>query len=167
MSLSIPNFPTDNLYKFMALSGLFIATFCFGTLTYSLIQTENQIDLTRVQSEHVDDMLEDLKSGFDTKEFDAQNQRKRFDYYQKQYNELHKQIALLHDDVFMIKNRVLLRGTIIGILISFFGFLLWFFRVQIHLDRIVKINIKKLEAELETAQLELRNRKKLEHDPTP
>ena len=36
--MTIPNLPTDNLYKLVSLTGVFLAVICFGLLEYRLSQ---------------------------------------------------------------------------------------------------------------------------------
>ncbi|WP_299879872.1 hypothetical protein [uncultured Cocleimonas sp.] len=40
--MNIPNLPTDNLYKFVALTGVFLTLVCFGVIEYRITQ---QIEL--------------------------------------------------------------------------------------------------------------------------
>ena len=73
MSIPIPSLPTDNLYKFLALSGLFLALFSLFITNSSLEKLEPLVGVATVESAILDDMKKasDFRKTEISKEIDA------------------------------------------------------------------------------------------------
>ena len=68
--MNIPNLPTDNLYKFMALSGLVLfiistiyPTYYIDNLTSEVHETGTEIGLFKIETKMVDEKIKDV--GYD------------------------------------------------------------------------------------------------------
>jgi len=174
---SFPSLPTDNLYKFMALTGFFIYLICLGFMTFdnydwgvkrarveSLVERmkENKIEAEEVQtrSQGLFDRLE--KNASELSEREMITTKNEFD----KTNELLLEIESLGNEVeeLLIPMRAqeksiiykeALRGKNFGFWLGFIGFALWYLMVQRHQDKVLRNNTLKSELELEKATLEL------------
>ena len=79
--MNIPNLPTDNLYKFMALSGLVLfiistiyPTYYIDNLTSEVYETGTEIGLFKIELKMVDEKIKDVGH-------DVEQLRKRVDRY--------------------------------------------------------------------------------------
>ncbi len=146
--------PTDNLYKFIAISGISLLIFC-GHLNWNTQQTllqklediETEVDVLSFQQTTLDN---DLKKDKDTTNKQRSNspiaisQKKQLSNIQ---NELQIKGILLKGKAKSLrritndsKNLFVFTTTIgtIGILMAFFGFFMWYYKVQVHHDRSIK-----------------------------
>jgi len=69
MNLPVPTLPTDNLYKFMALSGLAIVIFSFvfpmirmSEIKLKLVEVETQTELLEIETKDYEFRFNELKS---------------------------------------------------------------------------------------------------------
>ena len=146
MSMQIPNLPTDNLYKFIALSGLSIFLFSFFIplyLNYSINQQIAEVlsDLHVVESKM--DRLENTPK-------DSPHFERRFKEVEllndkvRKANELTKYLRLNQLSVLNYKYI----GVTIGVFLSVLGFYLWYTRVQKYLDKELRNNSENNQSEL-------------------
>ena len=172
--MSIPTPPTDNLYKFLALSGLVLYLFSLSypfiaskqldreidqvteeitVLEIEVINFETEIKIFDKEIQSLAKDIEDLEALDDTllTEEDREWRKKNMAEKKEQLldlmmrtGEIGKRVALAE-----VKNERLKRlltevrvirilgvvGTCLGGAIAIVGFMLWYFRVQIYLDR--------------------------------
>lgn len=143
MAISIPNLPTDNLYKFMALSGLFAMLASTLVVSYDLSQLSELQGTITATSDNIN-MLQDLGDAATTL---------RGDKYHAEAIELLKTNSInLNKHKFFLgtlaDRQKLMRWVFVtGGLVSFLGFGLWYFKVQKHHDKILLSEAKKSNAE--------------------
>ena len=129
--MQFPNLPTDNLYKFLALSGVLVAV----VSVYFVITTAYRSqELARLVEENIriSDVLIDF--GEITLNSDAM---------QEALLVLAESTAEIQELNFIVdrKNTTIFIGLIVsfaGVVMSYFGFFLWYRRVQIYHDMILK-----------------------------
>jgi len=143
MALPIPNVPTDNLYKFMAISGLLLSLFCIAFFLTTAQKHEEHLYAAAIQNIHVDDVLEDLKTDLSSGHRTEDQLEEAFNNYQKQYKLHTETTARVLQDSPLQKLKILNTGIYFGMLISIFGFFLWYMNVQRHHDKILAIKVNK------------------------
>ena len=200
--MSIPIPPTDSLYKFTAITGIFITCFCFGVTNLSLNKVnseaailDEEIDLLTYRREVLDHdmsrLSEDISELEKTLNIDDSEKTDKLKDHQDLTNQLindvnireyykflieygehilpiyaegirhetllsklkeqNKELGFLENkirikkEILVKKMKVVLRqeiilavGMIIGIIISYKGFQLWYTRVQKYIDIEIK-----------------------------
>jgi hypothetical protein len=143
--MNIPNLPTDNLYKFLALTGIII-------LIFSIAITE--IRLTELESESDDYLTQKGELYFDIQSLNSDLDRitdKEIFELKRLKNEIRiREFKLSRTKELLLKKskqtRTVFRwsifGVLSGLLISVFGFVLWYNRVQRYLDYKLKLETK-------------------------
>ena len=162
--MNLPNLPTDNLYKFLALFGLVItvsSTYFYVSETHRLEDFANQLDQTsahlNIKFDAIDNEQSHLKEKYTllldsdaTKEnrFEITNnivadidvvaqrlERARIDSATAKMNE--NRFSEMLDDVDLVR-KMSKPFFVLGIVISFFGFVFWYINVQKQLDKILR-----------------------------
>jgi len=142
--MTIPSPPTDNLYKFIAISGTLILIFSFAFPTHYILKLGEEIADTTAAIATVKmriKQLEMIKKG--TPDYSKQLEKVN-DLQAKLINNniMNEQtIKLLYFLFFQI-----ITGIIMGLALMYYGFSRWYLRVQIHLDEELK-NKAKFHAE--------------------
>jgi TM2 domain-containing membrane protein YozV len=138
MSMQLPNLPTDNLYKFISLSGLTIFIFSFFIPFYfdysiNLKVADIQSDVHVLENKLI--MLENTPK--DSPHFDRRAQESEVLIFKaRKANELAKHLRLNQLEILHYKYL----GISIGVILSLLGFYLWYTRVQKYLDKELKNN---------------------------
>ncbi len=206
--MQLPNLPTDNLYKFIALSGVFILITLLVLLNLSKsrilieideIETEEgelvfEMELKNLRTEEIGNELKILRERVDEykrkgyiesdndinsllKKLKDSEEREYYQFLYKYEEKILPEIFTLNvieakcDELFELQNKTRLNkmqvnrkrelirskyrrlkqdiwkyylGIIISLIISIYGFVLWYKRVQIYLDLKLKNEITKL-----------------------
>jgi len=126
-SFPIPNLPTDNLYKFQALSGLTLLIFSFAFIVLFTIEVKNE-------AIKLDSIIEDVRSNQQSEKID-----------------LKKEFRLFHVKGFQFSMSVI-GGSILGVIGVFLainGFYQWNKKVQKPLNELLllELDIKRAEAD--------------------
>ena len=129
--------PTDNLYKFVALSGVaifllaaWLAIYPFGAaLEFAREAEVNMSDL-------VSDVMEAEKQGLDTI---SENQNELLTEYFRNETRAESIVAMQEG---LMTTYALLAG--IGVLIALFGFTLWYNKTQKYADQILRLQAESL-----------------------
>lgn len=138
--------PTDNLYKFIAIAGLALIIFA-AYLDYTkgmetslaVEELKGQLDIEKAESEYLNTQLSEALKKSDPSA------------YRKLSRELDKQSAVINAKLATVKfqaqvydwlRKVLVFTYLVGIGVSLFGFFLWYFRVQRHLDAAIRLESK-------------------------
>ena len=144
MAIPIPNFPTDNLYKFMALSGLalLLASILFIEINLSRFdELSNQIEAKQKQVT----FLRDLAKTSDN---------------EANINHLEEGIAIIKENEILISQLNVLLNRLskhlwsmfflsgLGLSTSIAGFWLWYTRLQKFQDEVLQLNLEKTKLEL-------------------
>lgn len=169
--MTIPNLPTDNLYKFISLCGLFIIIFSFSFKIVREYQHEIENAEIRVGKEFFDFATEHYSLNFDYRKKNLYSQEnlsiEDIDKFEKEMEadakEFLNKIAKLGENLRLKSEmaeasvRVTDKLTklsnyliIIGFLMMIFGFRLWYIKSQKYQDIIIKLraeNIKSIGSE--------------------
>lgn len=144
----MPNIPTDNLYKFIAISGLALLFYC---ISFPILLHTNAMERMDKLSEELAGITADL--GFlkedaaiasaqgESKEEAIQRFRKSRDV-RRQQAIFGEKLKILHRLNAQTEWLPLLSaiGSAVGLLISIVGFWLWYCRLQQPLDNSIKEN---------------------------
>ena len=145
--MNLPSFPTDNLYKFQALAGLFLIV--FGTIypsqKLSELQlrraaTETERNVLVIQLDALKEEVAEVKKSTQPTEAQASRLTERLLELQiKQAQIVGKgtQEAILIEDI-IFAWRTLRIGLLLGLFLSITGFLCWYFRVQKPQDKLLQ-----------------------------
>lgn len=152
----IPSLPTDNLYKFAAISGLFL--FAVGLLA-PIVITNSLLNYTAERADKVDTRITEgmirigelaQKDELSKEERAAQIQRMADDFAQRIAAEqllLAKHIGaqkeIANQQIFVLQC-----AGWVGFAASMLGFAMWYLRVQSLQDRILKLESEKLANDL-------------------
>ena len=148
--MELPNLPTDNMYKFMAFSGLAILLFTFYFGYTQAIEIKNKINeieleknLLALEIKQYGALMERLKkSGNTTSE--------QLNESEKVLNEMERRGVIINEKERILKylirsvnqlNYVILISLIVGSLLFAIGCRLWYKRVQYYQDLAIKSNI--------------------------
>jgi len=140
--MNIPSLPTDNLYKLMAMSGVFIVAISLflwassiSGLNQSIIEVSTKIKIYELKKE----ALEHKKiSG----KIDTQLQDKIDNiFFQIQGNALKNKLLL--EDI-KVNSLIALSVILLGVFLSYLGFTLWYSRVQKYHDTILASQAEQL-----------------------
>ena len=149
MAIPIPNLPTDNLYKFQALSGLFIGVFCIVFLHLQVSETTKSIAIAEAEIAN-SDLLISILEGENSPLIDNEMRSQLYTSLLEKQANLRISNAKNREETKL--SRYLLNPlhfiSLISLLLSFRGFHLWYHRVQKLHDEILQINLEK--AKLET-----------------
>lgn len=147
--MNFPQIPTDNLYKFMALSGLAIALISFflpmkqvRDIEMEIVEIQEQARLLNEKNDFLDikkGIIERLKSA------PAEEAEKIFIERQQLVLESVRILAKLERVKFLkdeIKNLKTIIGLLsgLGVFLSVLGFILWYQKVQRYQDKVLKDN---------------------------
>ena len=157
--INMPSLPTDNLYKFLALSGLAIVTFSIvfpmirdSELNLMMLETDKNMKVANIEKELFDKRIDkflnsDLGSNLDELKMreeeleiwrnllkDQQIYTVDLEYEVRKFEELHKELKFI---------QLLMKfGFGVGLIITFLGFLLWYVRVQKPNDLLLRKQIE-------------------------
>jgi exopolysaccharide biosynthesis protein len=134
--MNIPNLPTDNLYKFMALSGLFILILSVvyplyreNELTQRLLALEGEIEVLNVDIIFQTELAKNTKRhSFSLSDPDIP-QILRFKEASVKIETQRKQLLFLSSEIEKYK-RFRWIGVFCGMALILSGFMLWYYRVQ-------------------------------------
>ena len=153
MAIPIPNLPTDNLYKFMALSGIFLMVFSFS---FEQLQKQKihkllyEVEANLIVTDSIQALLPpNREPESENDDADVVLYREHVELVKMNKLKLREREALIeqHDNT----RFPLLFLFFSGAGMAFFGFYSWYRRVQKPLDKILKLNLEK--AKLEAASL--------------
>lgn len=172
--MQFPNLPTDNLYKFIAISGLiliFLSTvlpaWTIHNMQLEQIEIEGEIDLnifkTKLLEEEtkrmqkLDEYLESLSPTRYRKLMKSEDKLSKelertretiMDLQNKnmQINIKNKKVKYFVDKITQMK-LVFIIGNFIGTMFTYYGFSLWYRRLQKYQDQIIKNEATKTDLE--------------------
>lgn len=132
--MKLPSVPTDNLYKFLAISGIIV--FFLGI--YTMYDTKNMME-SKVDNLRLREDLNKYTFAFDTDSL-------------SQFNNQLDQIRIEHDLGVLSKETAFYGEKLIvpfiigmiGFVVSMTGFSLWYSKLQVHQNKIVKNDADKL-----------------------
>jgi hypothetical protein len=168
--MTLPTIPTDNFYKFFAISGVIIVIFSFAypwtlirdirpkqievmtkleVLKIELIESDKDIDVLDKEVTVAENNLENLISEdvIKLREHTDKINRKRFEISIKKIN-IGGQIALidyLREELLTAK-WVMIIGVILGCILSFGGFIAWYFIVQVPSDLLLRRQVESCQS---------------------
>jgi hypothetical protein len=125
---SVP-LPTDNLYKFVCFFGL--AMFVVGVFGF--------ISITNSEFDHMTRFVDDMTAA------EAKQDRARAEELMKRFERLNE-VQRIPKAVAML---IVILSINVGVFMSFMGFLFWAKKKQKQDDRLLELQIAKLEAEIE------------------
>jgi hypothetical protein len=146
--MNLPEYiPTDNLYKFIAIFGLIIFVLAIiyprkalNELYLQGLEIHGQIKIIELQKDSIEKKIESLtlldKRMFEEREeclkdsFNLQLKTQELD----NLNERNCYLVKEHKSYLKYS----CAGIIIGIIMIFLGFTLWYFRLQVYQDKIIK-----------------------------
>lgn len=150
------NPPTDNLYKFIAIAGIALSALCVVQIN-SLHRQSIEVNRLFFQAS---DLSVDKQVGFLRRHHEIENKTEDVSdqLSESVVSELESEARILEFELSMadanyenavavhdgqmkaleIKRFFSIVFIIIGLIVSFLGFVLWYFKVQRHLDREVK-----------------------------
>jgi len=140
---TIPNLPTDNLYKFIALAGLLIAFVGYG---FQHLDEERWYAQTKVMEVELDALSSSSKELVKlTEEQTLPNDElsKEYENFQKSLFEFQKKFAPMNSPGSQKLYQWAGIAGYVGIILSIVGFVLWYQKVQKPLDEILKIQLEK------------------------
>ncbi len=158
--MNIPNIPTDNLYKFIALSGVMLIIFGFFIQFYSsyfvLEPNKNLVKVIREIEYKSTNLKQDIENFEDKITNNSTKNQKNYYLnelikFNNRYEELSKEMANLEGIFIYVKDLTTIveasiklgKITIIeGSIFSSLGFLLWYYKVQKYEDIILKKKTK-------------------------
>jgi|TARA_R110002110_G_scaffold401127_2_gene617868 uncharacterized membrane protein YraQ (UPF0718 family) len=140
--MNIPNLPTDNIYKFFALTGLFIVIFSIITSEIKLTDNQTDLDIYGAQATELEYEVQRLNSRLEKDPHNqVYNSKELVDELKFKNFKLSNTNELIGKKLDRFKRTFhwLLFGVIIGSIISFLGFIYWYNRVQRFLDYKLKL----------------------------
>jgi hypothetical protein len=150
--MNIPSLPTDNLYKFLALSGLAIAIFglVFPAIRISeirlkLIEANTQTRLLKLEIDQLKEDVDTAKKKSSVSPEEIGNIRKRMIEINVKKVELDgrtEQIKALMEDLNFARGALKVSAPL-GLVISFLGFYFWYSLIQKPNDLLLQKQIKK------------------------
>ena len=133
MEFSIPNAPTDNLYKFIAIFGLILSTGLFLYSDYMKSQIQLEIlTYAKVNAERQHKLIEGYSKNEPIEDMELLKNK----YLDMLEIEGTKLIVSSENYEFYLKARNY--GSPLFLIISIIGFGLWFFKVQRYQDKILQ-----------------------------
>ncbi|QJR19698.1 hypothetical protein [Pelagibacterium halotolerans] len=169
--LSWPSLPTDNLYKFQAIAGLVLVV--VSSIFMYLRVSEDALEVARISAvissyetllerdaEEIRAFREQLESREAENELDSvdleglQLRLSQFEELERQHRE---SAARISEDSALSRTRVdntamahgpLFAMTIAGLIFMLHGFWLWYSRVQVHQDKLLRLQVEKIASDL-------------------
>ena len=141
-SVNILQPPTDSLYKFMAVSGLLII--CFSVIwpelrIYELeqqsIQLKGEVNILRIETNNLN---KDVERHNKDKSIETLIEKQRLQEIKLEQLKTKAELGQLAVTNTRRMNRILYIGAALGLTLSFFGFILWYWRVQIWQDKAIR-----------------------------
>ena len=147
--MNIPNLPTDNLYKFIALVGVVVllAASYFPIikareLRLAKIEIEGQMRLLEIEVQHLQDTTKQLGSNEtigDCNREELVGKAYKLKMKNEEIKTNSKKVEVIGIDYELIR-KIQVAGMILGFILSAFGFFLWYFRIQKYQDKQLKKN---------------------------
>jgi hypothetical protein len=138
--MNLPNLPTDNLYKFLALSGITLYIAC---LVLSVITSQDISDKRMKVSNELIELKKELNSiESSTKDEPTQTTQYKLDIFKSRLDNKQSEVDSLAT-TFESISQLLYSGYIVGLSSSFLGFILWYFKVQRYEDMILQAQVPK------------------------
>lgn len=144
MAMSVPNLPTDNLYKFLSLGGLLLGVV---SLSLNILVLDNYsqqaINLFR-QDLEINKNLKEVNLRLKTLTPEVLKDNKELVRLYSETLKSENNNKILQKEVdnitpsYEIKNNLLNFATATGFLVSAAGFILWYEKLQKYEDKIVK-----------------------------
>ncbi len=151
--MRFPNLPTDNLYKFMALSGLILFVFSFfvpfwlmHNIKLKTLEIKEELDLLDIEEKYLKEIHEDIEALPSNKRRKAikLNEERFKDYSKKLMQTRRKVETMKYLDSMRRDIRILaLVGISLGVIFTYCGFFLWYKRLQKYQDQIIKNEAQK------------------------
>ena len=134
--MNLPNLPTDNLYKFLALSGVVLCIACFVLSTITTQNFSSQrvavlTDLAEIQKDLEAIDINDSDVPASLREISVVSERIRIK--QTEVKDMNAIYATTSEN--------LKHGIQIGLVASIVGFILWYLNVQRHEDKILRAKV--------------------------
>lgn len=167
--MNIPNLPTDNLYKFISMTGVLLMFVCVAVLEYRIsqqVELNTEISLGKKAFEFLERDLERTSKGLDSilqsleeaekrgEKIDS-NKLEHFSSLKKGHEELKARVRNIDREIMTLRKKsdfaenyyqrtlrikpLLLFGGFTGIALAFIGFYLWYHRLQKHQDMLLKM----------------------------
>lgn len=129
--MRLPTVPTDNLYKFAAIFGLTLIVLSF----YLMNQTYNSLT-SKANELEVQDMIHQIKTDVDSTSVDLKIEKIKHD----------KEVFQLMEKVDKYPKAIYLNLLIlmVGVIMSFWGFIQWYYKTQKKQDEILENEKTKL-----------------------
>ena len=156
--MSIPSLPTDNLYKFLALAGLALLLFSFwytdvktSELSFKIAEGKGEMAVLKV---YIDELPKEInstevvtkpKSVNDENSKELSKQRHEYLIKDAQLKAKVEILTVLLEDI-EFHHKVFAVGAFIGGFMSYFGFLLWYRRVQKPNDMLLLNQLESLKS---------------------
>lgn len=133
MQLSMPNVPTDNLYKFIAIFGLILSASLFLYADYMKSQVQIEIvQHAKVQNERLYELIEGFAKNKPNLEMELLK-RKYLDLL-----EIESAKLIVSSVNYEFYQNARNYGSPFFLIISIVGFILWFYKVQRYQDKILQ-----------------------------
>ena len=155
MTFAVPNLPTDNLYKFLSLSGLIVGLFCLTFIEIEISKTTKLVLESKARLEDIEsyeNIIDLINSGADTI-YDKTERLQLSQNLKEKLLDVRLQTAEAQSNNTITDRRLLPMyiASMLGFLMSFWGFNLWYSRVQKPMDELLLLNLEKVK--LETSSL--------------
>lgn len=162
--MNLPNLPTDNLYKFIALSGLAVMALCLILYLQSIESSEIAQGKIQIIEERIairqnvlNAFSEFIPHVHDSPETEA-NSQKLFDRIEQEKKardivlaELQKEKPMFQvsESAAKLRRKFLSVGMIGGFVTSVIGFVLWYFKLQRYQDFVVMFEAEEKRASVD------------------
>lgn len=150
--MNLPNFPTDNLYKFVAVAGLILAAYCafFAyqqvlDLQLQMARAETEEDIIRLEIQQIEQETEKIFAKKDASPDEIKEVNARIRAAQIQRLRVigkKNEVKLLAAQV-RVHYGLFWAGIIGGLLMSGWGFKQWYCQIQKPNDELMKKNMSK------------------------
>lgn len=160
--MNIPNLPTDNLYKFVSITGVFLALVCFLAMEYRFSQQAELDTEVILGIEALGHFMRGLDSVHQLPEekhaHEKQNKSIKPDHdplLSKRYEALEARVKNIDQEIMGLRKKseiaenhsqrtqrirpLLLVAGLIGIALACIGFYLWYHRLQKYQDFLIKV----------------------------
>lgn len=150
--IDIPSLPTDNIYKFMALSGVFLfalALYFFSRFYASAVSRVSELEVMIAEQEAEISFIENQESP-------DKIQMLKVSMKHNKIKALVGGVALQRKQLtqaFVVSVVIALVGT----LVAYLGFNLWYYRTQIYQDKLIELRVKELKELHSTTLIELKH----------
>jgi hypothetical protein len=137
--MNYPSLPTDNLYKFVALSGLalILVSLTYPTgkvieLELGAVEVKSQQEKLNIEKSEIDRLLAVLEKANDPKPQEVTALRELHTQSKLKTIELTKSVEVIQIKLNWAKHYLIaaMLGFAIGVLLAFVGFRFWYLRVQ-------------------------------------